>query len=71
MSEFTLVAEGTHVEQFFGNRIVKDKITVEESVIGLVYGRDERVGRIKQKWQMNISSTNDISIFSKSSGQRS
>ena len=45
MSELALVAEGTHVEQFFGNWIVKDEIAVEESVVGLVYGRDER-----EKW---------------------
>ena len=43
MSEFTLVAVGTHVEQFFGSWIVKVKIAVEESVVGLVYGGDERV----------------------------
>ena len=36
MSEFTLVAEVTHVEQFFGNWIVKDKIAVKKSVVGLV-----------------------------------
>ena len=47
MSEFALGAEGTHVEQFFGNRIVKDKITVEESVIGLVYARIERENELE------------------------
>ena len=42
VSEFALVAEGTHLKQFFGNLIVKDKIAVEESVVELVYGRYER-----------------------------
>ena len=42
MSEFALVAESTHVEQFFGNWIVKDEIAVEESVVGLVHGRDKK-----------------------------
>ena len=36
MREFALIAEVTHVEQFFGNWIVKDEIAVEESVVGLV-----------------------------------
>jgi hypothetical protein len=36
VSEFAFVAEGTHVKQFFGNRIVKNKVAVEESVVRLV-----------------------------------
>ena len=42
MGEFAFVTERTHLEQFFGNWIVNDKIAVEESVVGLVYGRDEK-----------------------------
>ena len=49
VSEFALVAVGTHFEQFFGNWIVKDEIAVEESVVGLVQERDERVGGIESK----------------------
>ena len=33
MSEFTIVAIGTQVEQFFRYWIVEDKVTVEESVV--------------------------------------
>ena len=43
MSEFTLVEVETLVEQFFWKLIVKNKIDAEESVVGLVYERDERV----------------------------
>ena len=39
MSEFAFVTEGTHVEQFFGNWIVKDEIAVEESLVELVNGK--------------------------------
>lgn len=34
MNEFELVAAGTYVEQFFGNWIFKDKLAVEESMVG-------------------------------------
>jgi hypothetical protein len=49
VSEFAFVAEGTHVEQFFGNRIVKNKIAMEESVVGLAYGKDEREKSEREK----------------------
>ena len=44
MSEFALVLESAHVKQFFGNWIVKDKISVEESVVELVHERE--IGKI-------------------------
>ena len=49
MSEFTVGAIGTHVKQFFGHRIVKDEVAVEESGVRLAYERDERVGKKKEK----------------------
>ena len=43
------IAKGTHVKQFSGNWIVKDEISVKESVVGLVYGGDEREKRDRKK----------------------
>lgn len=44
MSEFAVVAAGTHVKQLFGDWIIKNEVAVEESVVELVYNRDERIG---------------------------